>query len=128
MLAEEPDIVSKIFVNKRLVDLGVILLALLTTNASATSAQTQCPADFYQVPLVSSASYCQLFADDLPASMSYYSGMSQQDSKSFYLTTLGQPDRESTEKGRFVLSYQQGQQTIIISADKQGSQIDILVK
>ena len=126
MLAKEPDIVSKIFVNKRLVDPVVILLTLLATNASA--AKAQCPADFYQVPLASSASYCQLFADVLPASMSYYSGMSQQDSKSFYLNTLGQPDQESVERGRVVLHYKQGQQTIIISADKQGSQIDILVK
>ena len=128
MLAEESDILSKIYVNKRFISLLLVSLSVMATNVTANTKQTQCPREFYQVPLVSTANYCQLFADTLPASMSYHSTDSQTDSKSFYIDALGQPDQELTAKGRFVLSYKQGQQTIIISADKQGSQIDILVK
>jgi hypothetical protein len=87
-----------------------------------------CPADFYTLPLYPNAKFCQLFAEELPASMSYFAISDQQTAKAFYLQELGQAEDEETLKGRIVLQYSNGQKVVVISKDGQGSQIDILIK
>ncbi|MFT6991559.1 MAG: hypothetical protein ACJASL_003546 [Paraglaciecola sp.] len=87
-----------------------------------------CPADFYTLPLYPNAKFCQLFAEQLPASMSYFAISSQQNTKDFYLEQLGQAEDETMLKGRIVLQYANGQKVVVISKDGQGSQIDILIK
>lgn len=87
-----------------------------------------CPQDFYTVPLYPNAKFCQLFAEELPASMSYFALSDQQTAKAFYLEQLGQAEDEKMLKGRIVLQYSNGQKVLIISKDGQGSQIDILIK
>jgi hypothetical protein len=87
-----------------------------------------CPTDFYTLPLYPNAKFCQLFAEQLPASMSYFATSDQQTAKAFYLEQLGQAEDEKMLKGRIVLQYSEGQKVVIISKDGQGSQIDILIK
>ncbi|WP_340677090.1 hypothetical protein [Paraglaciecola sp.] len=117
---------SKIRTTTPLKIISGILLSFLVSNAKANP--SDCPSEFYQLPLVTSATYCQLFNQALPASLSYFVATSPSDAKAFYLAALGEPEQEFTEKGRAVLLYKGGVQTIIISIDKQGSQVDILVK
>ncbi|KXI29255.1 hypothetical protein [Paraglaciecola hydrolytica] len=105
-----------------------IVLSFLAFSAKADSNTLHCPTEFYQLPLISSASYCQSFAQELPASLSYFTASSQDEVKNFYINALGQAEQEFIEKGRLVMLYKQGMQTIIVSPDKQGSQIDMLVK
>tara|TARA_R110002153_G_scaffold3042_10_gene14522 strand:+ start:9757 stop:10281 length:525 start_codon:yes stop_codon:yes gene_type:complete len=87
-----------------------------------------CPADFYTLPLYPNAKFCQLFAQGLPASMSYFTISDPQSAKEFYINQLGQAEDQKMLKGRIVLQYSNGQKVIVISKDGQGSQIDILVK
>jgi hypothetical protein len=87
-----------------------------------------CPADFYTLPLYPNAKFCQLFAEELPASMSYFAIGDQQTAKQFYLDNLGQAEDEKMLNGRIVLQYSNGQKVVVISKDGQGSQIDILIK
>ncbi|GAC20519.1 hypothetical protein [Paraglaciecola arctica] len=87
-----------------------------------------CPTDFYTLPLYPNAKFCQLFAQGLPASMSYFTISDPQSAKEFYINQLGQAEDQKMLKGRIVLQYSNGQKVIVISKDGQGSQIDILVK
>jgi hypothetical protein len=87
-----------------------------------------CPENFYTLPLYTNAKFCQLFAKELPASMSYFASSNQQTIKAFYVEQLGHAEDEKTLHGRIVLQYSNGQQVVVISKDGQGSQIDILVK
>jgi len=96
-------------------------------SVSETRSPT-CPADFFTLPLYPKAKFCQLFAEELPASMSYFTISDQQTAKAFYLEELGQAEDEKMLKGRIVLQYSNGQKVVVISKDGQGSQIDILIK
>jgi hypothetical protein len=87
-----------------------------------------CPQDFHTLPLYPNAKFCQLFNEDLPASMSYFANSDQQSVKNFYINQLDQAEDEEMLKGRIVLQYSDGQKVIVISKDGQGSQIDILIK
>ncbi|WP_299080300.1 hypothetical protein [uncultured Paraglaciecola sp.] len=87
-----------------------------------------CQENFYALPIYPNAKYCQLFAEQLPASMSYFSISAPQDAKDFYINQLGQADHENVLKGRIVLQYSSGQKIIVISKDGQGSQVDVLIK
>jgi hypothetical protein len=94
-----------------------------------TNISTQnCPEVFYTLPLYPNAKFCQLFAEELPASMSYFAVSDQQTAKAFYIDKLGQAEDEKILKGRIVLQYSNGQKVVVISKDGQGSQIDILIK
>jgi hypothetical protein len=113
-----------------------ILLSLSSSGLSqaqeqqpVTNISTQnCPEVFYTLPLYPNAKFCQLFAEELPASMSYFAVSDQQTAKAFYIEKLGQATDEKTLKGRIVLQYFNGQKVVVISKDGQGSQIDILIK
>jgi hypothetical protein len=94
------------------------------TNISTQS----CPEVFYTLPLYPNAKFCQLFAEELPASMSYFTVSDQQTAKAFYIEELGQAEDEKMLKGRIVLQYSNGQKVVVISKDGQGSQVDILIK
>jgi hypothetical protein len=92
------------------------------------SSVQSCPKDFYALPLYPNAKFCQLFAEKLPASMSYFAISDQQTAKAFYIEKLGQAEDEKMLKGRIVLQYSNGKKVVVISKDGQGSQIDILIK
>ena len=99
----------------------------LPISTVETSSPT-CPADFYTLPLYPQAKFCQLFAEELPASLSYFAISDQQTAKNFYLEQLGEAEDETMLNGRIVLQYANGQKVVVISKDGQGSQIDILIK
>tara|TARA_R110000751_G_scaffold176555_2_gene282781 strand:- start:8637 stop:9149 length:513 start_codon:yes stop_codon:yes gene_type:complete len=98
-----------------------------SSNLSSTPSPI-CPADFFTLPLYPNAKFCQLFAQGLPASMSYFAISDQQSAKEFYINHLGQAEQEKMLHGRIVLQYSNGQKIVVISKDGQGSQIDILIK
>lgn len=98
------------------------------TTAMPVVNTQNCPDDFYGLPLYPNAKFCQLFAEKIPASMSYFAMSNQQTAKEFYIDQFGQAESEQMLKGRIVLQYAQGQKVLIISKDGQGSQIDILIK
>jgi hypothetical protein len=111
--------------------LTIMFSGLLQAQERQTEANISvqtCPKDFYTVPLYPNAKFCQLFAEELPASMSYFAVSDQQTAKAFYLEQLGQAEDEKMLKGRIILQYSNGQKVVIISKDGQGSQIDILIK
>ena len=87
-----------------------------------------CPEEFYTLPVYPDAKFCQLFAEELPASMSYFAVSDQQTAKAFYVEQLGQAEDEKMLHGRIVLQDSNGQKVVVISKDGQGSQIDILIK
>jgi hypothetical protein len=105
---------------------GLLQAEELQTEANVIT--QGCPKDFYSLPLYPNAKFCQLFAEELPASMSYFAISDQQTAKAFYLEQLGQAEDEKMLKGRIVLQYDNGQKVVVISKDGQGSQIDILIK
>ncbi len=119
-------IIFKVSVLLAITSNGLLQAEELQTEANV-STQT-CPQDFYTLPLYPNAKFCQLFAEELPASMSYFAISDQQTAKEFYLEQLGQAEDEEMFKGRIVLQYANGQKVLVISKDGQGSQIDILVK
>jgi len=92
------------------------------------SRSPSCPADFFSLPLYPNAKFCQLFAQEPPASMSYFAISDQQSAKEFYINQLGQAEQEKMLNGRIVLQYSNGQKVLVISKDGKGSQIDILIK
>lgn len=118
--------------------IGKVSVLLVITFSGMLSAEEQknqlnvethsCPSDFHALPLYPNAKYCQLFAEELPASMSYFAIADQQTAKAFYIEQLGPAEDEKLLKGRIILQYASGQKTLIISKDGQGSQIDILIK
>ena len=99
-----------------------------TVESAGSFAGETCPQDFYSLPLFPQASMCQVFAEALPASMTYHARAGQEATRDFYQSQLGDADNEQTAKGRIVLQYQGGEQIIIISEDGQGTQVDILIK
>lgn len=105
---------------------SLLLTGLLVSMAG--HATTNCPADFHQTPLYPEARFCQSFDDKLPASLSYHANSDIQQAADFYLQQLGTPDNDETLKGRRVLQFDQGQKVVVLSADGQGTQVDILVK
>lgn len=119
---------SKISAATKLKVMLGIVLSFLAYKANANNNTSHCPTEFYQLPLITSATYCQIFNQELPATLSYFAATAPNEVKTFYLDKLGQPDSDFSEKGREVMLYKAGTQIIIISSDKQGSQIDILVK
>lgn len=96
-------------------------------DSIAMDAQS-CPDSFFELPLLPGASLCMSFDQELPASLTYHAKTDQTETRNFYLQKLGQAQSEELLKGRILLQYNQGQQTIIISPDGEGTQVDILVK
>jgi hypothetical protein len=96
-------------------------------NLSAPITDKVCPQFFYQLRLSEDARLCHIFADQLPASLSYHSDHSPAQTQAFYLAQITQPVKVSKVKDRTVIEYKNRNKIIIISKDGTGSQIDILV-
>lgn len=105
----------------------LIVSLLLVAHFTVASAK-DCPSEFFGIPLSTEGRVCHIFAPDLPASMSYFIAKQPQVVKAFYLEQYGKPDEILHVKGRFLLEYAKGQRMVIISADGEGSQVDILIK
>ena len=110
-----------------------VFLCLFSWSASAqedvsAAHANACPDSFFDLPLYPEANLCLVFDQELPASLTYHAKASQDITKDFYKQQLGPALSEEQLKGRIVLQYKGGEQTIIISPDGAGSQVDILVK
>lgn len=105
--------------------LALVALSPLTVTATPHG---PCPKSFYQLPLTEQASLCNIYNDALPASLSFHVKQSPAEVQAYYLQQLGAATSQSKVKGRVVLEYGAGQQTLIISRDGSGSQVDMLVK
>lgn len=110
---------------------SILCLSTLSVSAQqesmALDAQA-CPDSFFELPLYPGASLCMSFDQELPASLTYHAKAGQDETKNFYLQSLGQAQSERLSKGRILLQYSDGKQTIVISPDGDGTQVDILVK
>lgn len=94
----------------------------------APSMQTQsCPVNFYQVPIPESGKLCQIFATDFPASMVLHVPNEANAVVQFYQDTQLFGEAQLI-KQRFMMQSEDKNTIVIVSADGDGSQVDILVK
>ncbi|GAC15066.1 hypothetical protein [Aliiglaciecola lipolytica] len=120
---------------KRLANIaGITAFALHSVNAYAQDNATvqmtsqTCPTEFYALPLFPKAKMCQIFAPELPASLTYHASTDQQSTQQFYTEKLGQAEQVKALKGRILMEYDGANKIIIISKDGAGTQVDVLVK
>ena len=88
----------------------------------------KCPAQFYQLPLYPEARLCMIFDDSLPASLTYHANATTGETQAFYQQHFGSNASWTEQKGRIKVVSADNNQTIIISVDGAGTQVDILVK
>ena len=112
--------------------LGGLLISLLFSNTlhgESRSEQTTsvsgsaCPSNFYSVQLTTDASACHVFADDLPASLTYHSKQTSDELEQ----QIDGPVNQSLSQNRILMRQANDQTIIVISPDGTGSQVDILV-
>lgn len=96
-------------------------------DLSAPTADNVCPQMFYQLIISGDARLCHIFADQLPASLSYHSDHSPAQTEVFYRDQLPNPLKVSKRQDRTLIEYENRNKIIVISKDGKGSQIDILV-
>ncbi len=87
-----------------------------------------CPDAFYNVKLPNNGKLCQIFAADLPASMIFFVPQAPNEVITFYQQDSAQFSAIKQVKDRFILQSPDKNTTLIISTDRQGTQVDILVK
>lgn len=115
-----------------LISLATALLLTFPVLADEPSSEllaTQvCPQEFFTLPLFPEAKLCQVFGEQLPASMTYHAATDQQTTQKFYTEQLGEADHVKSLKGRIQMEYDNANKIIMISKDGTGTQIDVLVK
>ena len=87
-----------------------------------------CPTSFYQIVLPNNGKLCQVFAADLPASMTFHIPQKPAQVVEFYETNDKAFSASKAVKERFIMHSQSNNATLIISPDGHGTQVDILVK
>ncbi|MBU2879438.1 hypothetical protein [Aliiglaciecola lipolytica] len=97
-------------------------------NATAEMTSQSCPQEFYSLPLFPNPKMCQVFAPELPASLTYHAATDQQSAQNFYIQKLGKAEQVKTLKGRILMQYDSAKKIIILSKDGAGTQVDVLVK
>ncbi|MFA3792627.1 hypothetical protein AB6T38_16075 [Aliiglaciecola sp. SL4] len=97
-------------------------------DVTAQMTSQACPQEFYSLPLFPDPKMCQVFAPELPASLTYHASTDQQSALGFYTEKLGQADHVKTLKGRIMMQYDDAKKIIILSKDGAGTQVDVLVK
>ena len=106
--------------------MNLVTLGSLLVGALSNSTQP-CPSTFGDVPLAPKASYCHIFNQSSPASMSFHAPATPEQTLTFYQQTMGeQIVTASKQAGRTLLILKQGR--LIISLDGTGSQVDILIE
>ena len=97
------------------------------TSGLAIETET-CPSSFYKIQLPSGGKLCQVFAAELPASMIFHVPVSPQKVIDFYAQNDAMFSTSKQVKDRFMLQSNDKNTTLIISADGDGAQVDVLVK
>lgn len=116
--------------------LGCLLFSLVFSHSlhgeslgvkTATASGSACPSTFYNVQLTSDASVCHVFADELPASLTYHSKQASNELAYFFRQQIDGPVNQSVSQNRVLMRQANDQTIIVISRDGTGSQVDILV-
>ena len=116
--------------------LGGLLISLLFSNTlhgesrseqTTSVSRSTCPSTFYSVQLTTDASACHVFADDLPASLTYHSKQTSDELEHFFRQQMDGPVNQSLSQNRILIRQANDQTIIVISPDGTGSQVDILV-
>ena len=108
-----------------LISAALLLIPPLLADEHETA---KCPADFYQLPLYPEARLCMIFDDSLPASLTYHANATTGETQAFYQQHFGDSASWTEQKGRIKATSSDNNQTVIISVDGAGTQVDILVK
>ncbi|BFT31299.1 hypothetical protein D210916BOD24_24750 [Alteromonas sp. D210916BOD_24] len=98
-----------------------------STTPSLSSKVVECPTNFQGVKLVEKAKQCQWFNQRLPSALVYYTDYSPSHVLSFYEKNLANAVVHSPVNQRILVTAHQGAVKVVISPDKSGSQVDILV-
>ncbi|MEH6710684.1 MAG: hypothetical protein V7733_05680 [Paraglaciecola polaris] len=93
----------------------------------AMSFGAHCPTSFYGTVLSNDASACHIFADTLPASLTYHSKVSPNELQAFFRQQIDGPITQSVSQNRILIRLTDNRKIIVISPDGDGSQVDILV-
>ncbi|MBT1452496.1 hypothetical protein KJ365_16560, partial [Glaciecola sp. XM2] len=98
-----------------------------TPSQSMGMPSVSCPERFNDVEIPKTGKLCQIFAADFPATMVFHVTQPPQEVVQFYQNTQAYGASTAVKK-RFMLQSDDKNTTIIISADGEGSQVDVLVK
>lgn len=105
---------------------GVLSAQNHALNADS-GAPTTCPAAFHGIDIPTDASACLLFADALPASLTYHSKQTSNELLAFFRQRLDGPISQRLSQNRILMRLQNDHKIIVISPDGAGSQVDILI-
>lgn len=98
-----------------------------STTPSLDSKVVECPTNFQGVKLVEKAKQCQWFSQRLPSALVYYTHDAPSHVLSFYEKNLTDNVVHTPVNQRILITARQGAVKIVISPDKGGAQVDILV-
>lgn len=110
--------------------------ALLASTAAFASAEpgvtegpdvSACPESFHTFPLPANAKQCQRFDADLPATMVFHAAVPDQKLIDQYQSAYPGLQKISTIQGRTLLTADNNNIRVVISPDKHGSQVDIMM-
>ncbi|MBU2979492.1 hypothetical protein [Alteromonas sp. C1M14] len=107
----------------------VVSAALMPVEASTnkTPHYEPCPAEFHAVAMPRTATLCQRFESQEPATMVFYSSAPQQTLIEHYKTAYPGLKVRSTFQGRTLLTADNNAVRVIVSPDSEGSQVDMMV-
>lgn len=97
------------------------------SETSSTMQTSNCPDNFYDIPVPKTGKLCQMFATDLPASMVFHVPQDVQSTVEYYQNS-SQFNSATKIKERFLIQSIDENATVIVSTDGAGSQVDILIK
>lgn len=107
---------------------NTLTLSTIETQSPANLIKTEnCPREFYNVSLPTNGKLCQVFANELPASMVFFVPQAPAEVVEYYQTPDNQFSKVKEIKQRFVLQNQNDTVRLIVSKDGQGSQVDVLI-
>ena len=90
--------------------------------------ERKCPTEFNQIKIPLDGKLCQIFAADYPASMVMFIPKAPTEVISNYLAAHPELTQTKQIKSRTLLQSKDKNTTLVVSADGQGTQVDILVK
>ena len=112
---------------------GLSYADTVSVEASPSRADTakpriaSCPSEFQQVKIAQDARQCQAFDDPLTSVMVYHSPAAPEAMVNLYQTAHPALKTHNAVNGRTLLSSSDKTVRVIVSPDKTGSQVDILV-
>ncbi|GBL04908.1 hypothetical protein [Glaciecola sp. KUL10] len=106
----------------------LIASSLFYLGSALASPDRGCPSQFNQIKIPLDGKLCQIFAADYPASMVLFIPQTPEKVISHYLAAHPELTSFKQIKSRTILQTKDKNTTLVVSADGQGTQVDILVK